>query len=164
MGIFLKTTYQSQGGRTSETAGKNQDVLAYVLDGLDDYNWQDSISSQLNNVDPKYSHISIFGVIRFFLPENIKSGNLKSLARYIKKDDKLIIDQMLDIDKYETLSENDTRIALCDDIFEYFSSIILKYKDRFLDFDTVAFIPMLKERLEFIKAGKYVSDRVTGKY
>lgn len=66
---------------------------------------------------------------------------------------------MLTIDKYEDLSAVDTRKALCDDIFLYFKEVILKYKDRFLDFDAVAFIPLLEERFEEIKNGKIVSRR-----
>jgi hypothetical protein len=61
---------------------------------------------------------------------------------------------MLIIDKYENLSEDETRKALCDDIFLYFKDIILKYKDRFLDFDAVTFISLLKERFEEIKEQK----------
>ena len=39
---------------------------------------------------------------------------------------------MLTIDKYDNLSEIETRKALCDDIFLYFKDVILKYKERFL--------------------------------
>ena len=117
MGLFLRITFQSQGGRTSETA----------------------------------FNIAIDAILRFFLSENIEGGNLKSFYRYLKKDDKLIIDQMLTIDKYDNLSESETRNALCDDIFLYFKEVILKYKDRFLDFDAVAFIPLLETRFNEIK-------------
>ena len=58
---------------------------------------------------------------------------------------------MLTIDKYEDLSEDETRKALCDDIFLYFKEVILKYKDRFLDFNAVAFIPLLETRFNEIK-------------
>ena len=58
---------------------------------------------------------------------------------------------MLTIDKYDNLSESETRNALCDDIFLYFKEVILKYKDRFLDFDAVAFIPLLETRFNEIK-------------
>ena len=81
------------------------------------------------------------------------------MIRYLKKDDKLIIDQMLTIDKYEDLSEDETRKALCNDIFLYFKEVILKYKDRFLDFNIVAFIPLLEERFGDIKNGKLINTR-----
>jgi hypothetical protein len=58
---------------------------------------------------------------------------------------------MLITDKYENVSEDETRIALCNDIFLFFKEIILKYKDCFLDFDAVALIPLLEERFEEIK-------------
>lgn len=148
MGLFLRITYQSQGGRTPEKALKNRKVLRYIIDGLNDGDWQDSISIKLTTHDPRYSHIAINAILRFFLSEHII---YKSFYRYLKKDDKLIIDQMLTIDKYDNLSESDTRKALCDDIFLYFKEVILKYKDRFLDFDAVAFIPLLETRFNEIK-------------
>ncbi len=159
MGLFLRITYQSQGGRTVEKAFINRKVLSYIIDGLNDGNWQDSISIKLTTLDPQYSHIAIDAILRFFLSENIEGGNLKSFYRYQKKDDKLIIDQMLTIDKYDDLSEDETRKALCDDIFLYFKDVILKYKDRFLDFDSVAFIPLLDERFVDIKNGKQINTR-----
>lgn len=161
MGIFLQITYQSQGGKTAEKAFINQKVLDYIIDGLNDYPWQESISSRLTTLDQKYSHITIGAILRFFLLKNIEIGNLKSFARYIKKDDKLIIDQMLVIDKYENLSEDETRKTLCDDIFLYFKEIILKYQNSFLDFDAVLFIPLLEERLEEIKDGKLMNTRIS---
>ena len=49
-------------------------------------------------------------------------------------------------------------------IFLYFKEVILKYKDRFLDFDAVTFIPLLEERFEDIKNGKLVSKRKYDSY
>ena len=161
MGIFLKITYESQGGKTAEKAFTNQKVLDYIIDALNDYPWQESISGKLTALDQKYSHIALGTILRFFHLKNIEAGNLKSFARYLKEKDKLIIDQMLVIDKYENLSEDETRKALCDDIFLYFKEIILKYKDRFLDFDAVAFIPLLEERFEEVKSEKLLNTRIT---
>lgn len=118
---------------------------------MNDYAWQDSISSKLTTLDPKYSHIALGTILRLFHLKNIEAGNLKSFARYVKKDDKLIIDQMLVIDKYEDLSENETREVFCNDILQYFKEVILKYKGHFQDFDAVSFIPLLEERFENIK-------------
>ena len=140
-------------------AFKNQKILDEIIDGLNDFDWQESNSTKLTTLDPQYSHIAIDAILRFFLSENIEGGNLKSFYRYLKKNDELIIDQMLTIDKYDNLSEIETRKALCDDIFLYFKDVILKYKERFLDFDAVVFIPLLEERFEEIKNGKIVSRR-----
>ena len=38
-------------------------------------------------------------------------------------------------------------------------SSVLKYKDRFLDFDAIAFIPLLEERFGDIKNGKLINTR-----
>lgn len=85
MGLFLRITYQSQGGRTAEKAFINRKVLGYIIDGLNDGDWQDSISIKLTTHDPQYSHIAIGAILRFFLSENIEGGNLKSFYRYLKK-------------------------------------------------------------------------------
>jgi hypothetical protein len=147
MGIFLKITYDSQGGQTVAKAIINQNILDSILNSLNDYVWQDSISGKLTTLDPKYSHIVLGTILRFYHLKNIKTGNLRSFARYLKKDNKLIIDQILMIDKYDGLSADETRKALCDDIFVHFKHIILKYKNHFQDFDAVSFIPLLEERL-----------------
>lgn len=159
MGLFLTITYQSQGGSTAEKAYRNQKVLSYIIDSLNDQFWQYPIAAKLRKLDEKYTHITLSTILRFFDQKNIDLGKLKSYARYFKKDDKLVIDQMLPLNKYETLSEDETRNALCDDIFDYFQEIILKYKDRFLDFDAVSFVPLLKQRFEEIKKQKYISKR-----
>lgn len=154
MGIFFKITYDSYGGKSIEKADINNKVLDYIIDALNDYTWQESISSKLTNLDQKYSHIALGTIIRFYLLQNIEAGNLKSFARYIKKDEKLVIDQIIALDNYETLSEEETRNTLCEEIFNYFEEVILKYQDRFQDFDAVKFIPLLKERFEKIKEQK----------
>lgn len=154
MGIFFKITYDSQGGKTAEKAVINQKILDYIIDALNDYHWQESISCKLTSLDPKYSHIVLGTIIRFFHLKNIEAGNLKSFARYKKKDDKLIIDQIMALDKYEELSEEETREFLCDDIFTYYSEVILKYSNRFLDFNAIDFIPLLKQRFNEIKEYK----------
>ena len=84
MGLFLRITYQSQGGRTPETAFKNQKILDEIIDGLNDFDWQESNSTKLTTLDPQYSHIAIGAILRFFLSENIEGGNLKSFYRYLK--------------------------------------------------------------------------------
>lgn len=70
-----------------------------------------------------------------------------------------MIDHILIANRYESLTVYETRKAICDDVFNYFEGIILKNKAKFQDFDAVAFIPLLKERFDEIKAGKLISDR-----
>ena len=67
MGLFLRITYQSQGGRTVEKAFINRKVLSYIIDGLNDFDWQESNSIKLTTLDPQYSHIAIDAILRFFL-------------------------------------------------------------------------------------------------
>ncbi|QKT10906.1 hypothetical protein [Rhodococcus sp. W8901] len=151
MGIFLKITYDSQGGKTAEKATTNQDILDDILNSLNDYAWQDRIASQLRNLDAQFSHIALGLILRFYHKTNVEKGNLRSLVRYIKKDDKLLVDQMLVVDEYEDLSEGETRTQLCADIVSHLEQVLMRYRDRFQDFDAVAFIPLLRARFEEIK-------------
>lgn len=122
-----------------------------ILDGLNDYAWQDQISAKLRTIHPQYSHITLGTILRLFLLKNIEAGNLKSFSRYVKKNDKLVIDQLLVADKYELLSEDETRQAICDDVYSYFEEVILKNKVKFQDFDAISFVPLLKKRFQEIK-------------
>lgn len=58
---------------------------------------------------------------------------------------------MFTIEEYIDFPEDEMRKKLCDDIFDYISMMLRKYKDRFHDFDAMAFIPLLKERISQIK-------------
>ena len=160
MGLFLKITADSQGAETIEKARLNNSIINNILDGLNDYAWQDRISSQLRALNPQFSHITLGIILRLFLQKNIEIGHLKSYSRYLKKDDKLVIDQMLCASKYAILTEDQTRVAMCDDVFLYFEAMLLKYTDKFQDFDVVAFIPLLKQRLEEIKLQQPLSEKV----
>ena len=100
----MKITCDSQGGKAAEKATVNQGILDDVLDSLNDYAWQDRIAPQLRNLDAHFSHITLGVILRFYHMVNVEKGNLRSLARYIKKDDKLLVDQMLVVDEYEDLS------------------------------------------------------------
>lgn len=151
MGIFLKITCDSQGGKTAEAATVNQGILDDVLDSLNDYAWQDGIAPRLRSLDAQFSHITLGLILRLYRKDNVEKGNLRSLARYIKKDDKLLVDQMLVADEYEDLSAGETRTRLCDDIVAHLEQTLTRYRDRFQDFDAVAFIPLLGERFDEIK-------------
>jgi hypothetical protein len=156
MGMFLTITYEQ---RFAGTHAKNRlisRVVDYIADYLQDNSWQDSISPQLRNTAGHLITLSI--ILRFFDIKNIEAGKLKSYARYKKKDNKLIIDQMLVLNEYADLQEDEMRKKICDDIFDYLEEILTKYKDRFLDFDAIAFIPLLKERIEKIKANEFPFD------
>ncbi len=53
------------------------------------------------------------------------------------------------------LSEDEVRAKMCDDIFNYLEMNLIKYKDRFQDFDAIGFIPLLKERIDGIKRKQF---------
>ncbi|MDO6855346.1 hypothetical protein Q4599_17370 [Cellulophaga lytica] len=154
MGTFLKVTFEARYAGSEEKNQKKSKVIRYIADNLRDMPWQESISSQLRKVDGH--HTNLYLVLRLFDIKDIEEGKLKSFARYKKKEDKLVVDQMLIINEYSDLPEDEMRIKMCDEIFEYVKEILIKYKDRFQDFDVIAFIPLLKERIEKIKTNELV--------
>jgi hypothetical protein len=68
---------------------------------------------------------------------------------------------MLVLNDYADLPEDDMRKKICDDVFDYLKEISEKYKGRFQDFDAIAFIPLLKERIEEIKDYKLKDDYIS---
>ncbi len=58
---------------------------------------------------------------------------------------------MLILDNFLKLSEDEMIDNLCDEVWLYVESCLRKYIGRFHDFDAAAFIPMLEERIKYIK-------------
>lgn len=158
MGIFLSITLDSRYAGNFETNVKQNKVSSYIADNLQDMAWQESISGQVEKIDKHYISLGI--VFRLFRKEDIENGKLKSYARYSPKDDRLTIDQILAIDDYKGLSEDEMRRCLCDAIFDYLKDLMIKYCARFQNFDSVAFIPLLKERMERIKNKDFEDDYI----
>ena len=153
MGIFLKITYESRYAGNFENNVKQIKVTRYIIDNLNDMIWQESISNQLQKIDKH--HISLGIILRLFNIKDIEKGKLKSYARYMRKKDELEIDQMLVLNKYVNLSEDEMRNELCNDIFIYLKELLIKYKNHFQDFDSVAFIPLLENQIEKIKNNEF---------
>ena len=119
------------------------------MDNLQDTIWQNSISNKLCKEGSNHNALLI--VLRLFYESEIVEGNLKSYARYIKQKERLVIDQMLILDNFLKLSEDEMIDNLCDEVWLYVESCLKKYIGRFRDFDAAAFIPMLEERIKYIK-------------
>ena len=119
------------------------------MDNLQDTSWQNSISNKLCKEGSNHNALLI--VLRLFYESEIVEGNLKSYARYIKQKERLVIDQMLILDNFLKLSEDEMIDNLCDEVWLYVESCLKKYIGRFRDFDAAAFIPMLEERIKYIK-------------
>lgn len=156
MGIFLRITFEARYAGTKEKNEKKSKVVKYITDHIHDYGWQESIVNKLRKT--REDHITLSIILRFFNAEDIEKSKLKSYARYMKKQDQLVIDQMLVLNEYTDLSEDNMRKKICDDIFSYLREILEKYKKRFEDFDSIAFIPLLKDRIEEIKDYKLKDD------
>lgn len=156
MGTFLKITYESRYAGNFEDNVKQIKVATYINDNLLNMAWQESISNQLQKVDRHHTSLSI--ILRLFDIEDIEKGKLKSYARYYKKEDKLVIDQMLVLNEYVDLQECEMLNKLCNDIFVYLKEMLIKYKDRFQDFDAIAFIPLLEAQINKIKNQEFEDD------
>jgi hypothetical protein len=156
MGSFLNIVYESRYAGSFEANVKQNKVVGYISDNLQDIAWQESISDQLQKIDKHHTSLSIF--LRLFDIKDIEEGKLKSYARYKQKEDKLIIDQMLVLNEYVNFQEDEMRNKLCNDIFIYLKEMLIKYKDRFQNFEAIPFIPLLKERIERIKNQEFKDD------
>ena len=149
MGVFLSITYESRYAGDFENNVKQNKVLDYIIDNLNNMIWQEEICTKLREVEKQSD--ALFIILRLFSYDDIEEGNLKSYTRYKKSEEKLVIDIMFTIEDYKDFPEDVMRQKLCDDIFDYISIMLKKYKDRFHDFDANAFIPLLKERISQIK-------------
>lgn len=116
MGTFLKLTFEARWVSNKQKTNLTQKVVEYIADGLRDMSWQEPISNQLQKSDGH--HTNLYIALRLFDIKDIEEGNLKSFTRYKKKDEKLVIDQMLVLNEYSNLPEDEMRIKMCDEIFE----------------------------------------------
>ena len=78
----------------------------------------------------------------------------ESYAKYIKKDECLIIDPIFTLEDYMNLKEDELREKICNDVLRLLENILTKYRERFNDFDVTVFMPFLRDRVKEIKSGK----------
>ena len=156
MGVFLAITYDLRWAGSFEANEKQKKVVNYISANLGDMIWQEEISNQVQRIDK--NHISLAIVFRLFRREDIEKSSLKSYARYIQKKDILNIDQILALDEYIELSEDEMRHQLCDTYFNCLEEILIKYKERFQNLDPIAFIPLLRERMLQIKNQEFTDN------
>lgn len=149
MGTFLKITFEARYAGSFDANIKQLKVIGYIMENLQNMAWQESISHQVQKIDKHHKSLSI--ILRLFHRENIEKGKLKSYARYFQKEDQLKIDQMLVLDEYINLPEDEMRRQLCDDVSKYVEEMMIKYKERFQNIDSIAFIPLFRERIKRIK-------------
>ena len=156
MGVFLSITYDLRWAGSFEANVKQDKVVNYIATNLGDMIWQEEISNQVQRIDKH--HISLDIVLRLFRREDIKKNSLKSYARYIQKKDILNIDQMLALDEYIESSENEMRCQLCDAVFNRLEEILIKYKERFQNLDSIVLVPLLRERILRIKNQEFTDN------
>ena len=118
--------------------------------------WKYEISNQVQRIDKNNRSWAV--VFRLLRIKDIEKSGLKSYARYIQKKDILNIDQILALDEYIELSENEMRHQLCDTYFNRLEEILIKYKKRFQNLDPIAFIPLLRERMLQIKNQEFTDN------
>lgn len=156
MNLFLKLNYELRYVDTSTNNVIAQKVVGYIADNIRDMDWQISISDAIRKTDTNCTVLHI--VLRLFDIKDIKEGKLKSYARYMKKENKLVVDQMLILNEYINYPEDQMRLKLCNDIFIYLKEMLLKYKNCFQDFDVITFIPLLEEQINKIRNCEFEDD------
>ncbi len=157
MGSFLSITSDTHYAKDIENVIKLAKVEHYITKYINDMKWQESISAQLREIDSY--HVSVSVILRLFRRDIIKDSNLKSITRYYKAKQRLRIDQMLDLDAYLDLPENEIRKRLCDDIFSYLEEMLKKYQKLLHNnLDVTILLPLLRERIEAIKNEEFLDD------
>ena len=152
MGVFLNLTFELHSADTRSQNKLLGKIIDYFCDNLSDIHWQELISKETGkNAE---SQIAINVILRFFRQKMIEEGNLKSYAKYIKKDECLIIDPIFTLEDYMNLNEDELREKICNDVLRLLESILTKYRERFNDFDVTVFMPFLRDRVKEIKSGK----------
>ena len=116
MGVFLSITYESRYAGDFENNVKQNKVLDYIIDNLNNMIWQEEICTKLREVEKQSD--ALFIILRLFSYDDIEEGNLKSYTRYKKSEEKLVIDIMFTIEDYKDFPEDVMRQKLCDDIFD----------------------------------------------
>ncbi|WP_028896567.1 hypothetical protein [Prevotella sp. HUN102] len=145
---FIKATYELHFIAVEQQRQIIKRAANDIIDNFNDWTWQNSIYDKLRKVENHNTSLLI--VLRLFHQSEIEEGKLKSYTRYIKKKERLVIDQMLALDDYLNLTENEIRQKLCNDICNYVCDMLKKYKDQFCDFDAMSFIPLFKTQMDRI--------------
>lgn len=105
MAVFFKILCEQHYPGTQLKLELLNRVVDYFMDNLQDTIWQNSISNKLCKEGSNHNALLI--VLRLFYESEIVEGNLKSYARYIKQKERLVIDQMLILDNFLKLSEDE---------------------------------------------------------
>lgn len=105
MAVFFKILCEQHYPGTQLKLELLNRVVDYFMDNLQDTIWQNSISNKLCKEESNHNALLI--VLRLFYESEIVEGNLKSYARYIKQKERLVIDQMLILDNFLKLSEDE---------------------------------------------------------
>jgi len=153
MGIFLRLTFELHCADTRTQNRIMGKTLDYFVDNLNNETWQDNASKKIRINDE--TQIAIMVYLRFFRQAMIEENKLKSYAKYLKKDECLIIDPIFILEDYMQLDEDKCRERVCKEIYSYLEIVLIKYKNRIHDFDVIAFIPILKNRIEKIKSNSF---------
>ena len=149
MGTFFSCSFDRNYAKDFQNNVIQGKVIQYITHNIDDVKWQETISSQVQEIDKH--HRSFFFVVRLYRKDRIDQYKYKSKARFIKTDQRLSIDVMLDLDNYLDLPEDTIRHMMCDDIFGYVDAMLIKYQKRLYNLNIEAFMPLFKQRILDIK-------------
>ncbi len=150
MGVFLFSTYELDATGSVSQDKIFRKVLDYIIHNLNDVDWQESVSKKTQKDTSSQRIIKIY--LRFFNKKRIEDNKLTSYTKYAKKEECLIVDPIFSLDKYAKLDEDKMRKEISDHVFAYLEEMLVKYKDKFKDFDAILFIDLLRERFENIKS------------
>ncbi len=146
--MFISLTAEIRWGGTKELTDKLVRSEGFIGSFLNDPEWQYSVNSIFRKNTE--NHRAIFIVLRLLHAKDIEDHNIKSYYRYNKQKNRLAIDIVFPLEDYVNLPERDITKLISRELYDYMAFVLPKYEKRLIDFDVNKFLPILKERIDYL--------------
>lgn len=146
--MFISLTSEIRWCGTKELTDKLSRSVDCICDYIYDLEWQCSVNTILRKNTE--SQRAIFIVLRLLHAKDIEEHNIKSYHRYNKQKNCLAIDIVFPLEDYVNLPESEISKRISRELFDYIAFVLPKYEKRLIDFDVNKFLPILKDRMDYI--------------
>lgn len=146
--MFFNISSDIRWGGTEDLNKKLCRSVDFVCNYLANWDWQDSIQQKV--VRSSIDRIRLLIGVRLFKADVMKEHNIKSFYRLDKKKGYLIIDMIFPLENYVHLPEREITKRISRDLYDYMAFVLPKYEKRSIDFNVNKFLPILKERIDYL--------------
>lgn len=146
--MFISLTSDIRWCGTKELTDKLSSSVDCICNYIYDLEWQYSVNSILRkNTECQQA---IFIVMRLLHAKDIEEHKIKSYYRYDKIKNRLAIDIVFPLEDYVNLPEREITKCISRELYDYMAFVLPKYEKRLIDFDVNKFLPILKERIDYL--------------